>query len=326
MPFPHARARITSNLLVSAKMMKKEVVMSDLLCADFSRQANSQLFGTASQAGVWLLLEYTRAWGKNATDENELPAEVQAWLQAQCGSVSNGRVQFIRQGNEPISAEGYTFFVAVSADGETSRLYRLHVPAYEALLGVDVAGMVAGKAEFDGLLQDAPIYLVCTNGKRDVACAKYGRALYDGLNKTAGAQVWHTTHIGGHRFAGTAVILPSGLTYGYLFAEDAAPLVEATRQNRIWLEKLRGRALYAEPIQAAEYYVRQASGNFEDGAYRLVNTEALAGNEWRVTFAGQGGQSTLVHVMRRPSATPIYKSTGDAEMTTPPEYHLVGIE
>lgn len=298
---------------------------SPILCADYSRQANSQLFGTASQVGVWLLLEYTRPWGKNATDENELSAEVQTWLQTHCGGVSNGRVQFIRQGNEPIYADGYMFFVAVSSDTGNSRLYRLHIPNYEALLATDVAGMVAGNSEFDDLLQSAPIYLVCTNGKRDISCAKYGRALYDSLNRAVGGQVWQTTHIGGHRFAGTAVILPSGLTYGYLFAQDAGPLVEATLQKRIWLEKLRGRALYAEPIQAAEYFLRQSTGKLDDKAYHFVRSEATPSDEWRVTFDGQGGQSLVVHFIRRLSSTPIYKSTGDAALTTPPEYHLVGI-
>ncbi|MBZ0320455.1 MAG: hypothetical protein K8L91_28840 [Anaerolineae bacterium] len=298
---------------------------SAMLCADYSRQANSQLFGTASQVGVWLLLEYTRPWGKNATDENELPAEVQTWLQSQCGGASNGRVQFIRRGNEPIRADGYTFFVAVSSDMGNSRLYRLHIPNYEALLAVDVAGMVVGKGELDDLLQSEPIYLVCTNGKRDISCAKYGRALFDSLDRTVGGQVWQTTHIGGHRFAGTAVILPSGLTYGYLFAEDAGSLVEATRQKRIWLEKLRGRALYAEPIQAAEYFLRQFTGRLDDAVYHFVRSEAVPSDEWRVTFEGQGGQSLVVHFMRRPSSTPIYKSTGDAALTTPPEYHLVSV-
>lgn len=301
--------------------------MSDslMLCADYSRQANSQLFGTASQVGVWLLLEYTRPWGKNATDENELPTEVQTWLQTQCGVVSNGRVQFIRRGNEPIRADGYTFIVAVASDMGNSRLYRLHIPNYEALLAVDVAGMVAGKVELDDLLQSEPIYLVCTNGKRDISCAKYGRALFDGLNQVVGVQVWQTTHIGGHRFAGTAVILPSGLTYGYLFAEDADSLAEATRQQRVWLEKLRGRALYAEPIQAAEYFLRQFTGGLDDDAYRFVRSEVLPSDEWWVTFEGKGGQSLVVHFMRRPSSTPIYKSTGDAALTTPPEYHLLSV-
>lgn len=288
---------------------------SPILCADFSRQANSPLFGTASQVEVWLLLEYTRPWGKKATDDNELPFAVQTWLSTQTEAIPHSRLQFIRQNN----SDSLTFFVAVASD--TPRLYRLQLPSYEALLELDLAGMVAGSSKLDSLLQTEPIYLVCTNGKRDLSCAKYGRALYDAFDQLVGAHVWQTTHIGGHRFAGTAVVLPSGLTYGYLFAEDAAPLVEATRQNRIWLAKLRGRAMYTEPIQAAEYFLLGQ----HQAEFHLLHSTSPATDEWLITFADPANQSYTVHLRSQPSPAPVYKSTTDTDLTIVPEFHLIAI-
>ena len=61
---------------------------------------------------------------------------------------------------------------------------------------------------------------VCTHGTVDAACGKYGYPVYSAL-KAGGVRAWRTGHFGGHRFAATAVELPTGLLWAHLTPELA---------------------------------------------------------------------------------------------------------
>lgn len=61
---------------------------------------------------------------------------------------------------------------------------------------------------------------VCTHGTVDAACGRYGVPVYQHL-ADAGVRAWRTGHFGGHRFAATAVELPSGLLWAHLTPELA---------------------------------------------------------------------------------------------------------
>jgi hypothetical protein len=63
--------------------------------------------------------------------------------------------------------------------------------------------------------------LVCTNGRRDVCCALWGQRFYAAAAALL-PNVWQTTHLGGHRFAATAVSLPAA-EYFLLRADGPAP-------------------------------------------------------------------------------------------------------
>jgi hypothetical protein len=86
--------------------------------------------------------------------------------------------------------------------------------------------------------------LVCGHGSRDRCCGSLGTVLANVAEDIArGAsldvRVWRTTHLGGHRFAPTAVTLPDGMVWGQL--DEAAiraimlrdqPANEVTRCSR----------------------------------------------------------------------------------------------
>lgn len=64
--------------------------------------------------------------------------------------------------------------------------------------------------------------LICTHGSHDKCCAKYGNPFYRQALTTVtersldNVRVWQASHIGGHRFAPTAIDFPTGRYYGYL--------------------------------------------------------------------------------------------------------------
>jgi (2Fe-2S) ferredoxin len=125
-----------------------------------------------------------------------------------------------------------------------------------------------------------PLLLVCTHGKHDRCCARYGRPLYTALCEQADDEwVWQSSHVGGDRFAGNVVVLPQGLYYGRVEPADAWALLEEHAAGRIHLERYRGRSCYRFREQAAERVVREHAR-----ALGIDDLTLLASERDRVTF------------------------------------------
>jgi hypothetical protein len=258
--------------------------MEDLFCSQVSKQVGEQLFGTAvANIKIWFLLEYNRPWQAKATDDNELPSAVQSWLREQMALVGNARLQFIRQHK---ASPTLSFFIALPEDG---RLYRFELDEYEDLFMLDIAAIVGGAAQYDSFQWSKPLYLVCTNGKRDRCCALWGAAFFRALRPLAGTAVWQTTHLGGHRFAPTMLTLPDGVMHGRLSVENAAEFLAAWQQGKIIPDNYRGQARYEPVVQAADYFLRQETGETAVSAYHYVSYQNGTDSERRVQFVDHDG-------------------------------------
>jgi hypothetical protein len=75
-----------------------------------------------------------------------------------------------------------------------------------------------------------PLLLICTNGKRDQCCATFGRDLIAAskelLPPDLSDQILECSHLGGHRFAPTAIWVPDNLVLGRLNPRAVANLLE----------------------------------------------------------------------------------------------------
>ena len=139
-----------------------------------------------------------------------------------------------------------------------------------------------------------PHLLVCANGKRDACCAIVGRPVAAAAAEAHPGRVWETTHLGGHRFAPTAVALPSGWTFGRLTPESAAPTLDAIGAGVVDLEAARGRSVWPGPGQVAELAVRrQLDARGVDDVTAVVRAD----DGWTVTLAD--GRRWQVAVERR---------------------------
>ena len=213
-----------------------------LYCSDLCLASGEPLLGTAGQVDVWLLLEYRAVWRRKAVEDNDLAAATRQWLErtvaafAAAGQVA--RPQFIRR-PERDDAET-TLFVA--RDG---KLFRFAKTGYDAIADLDVE-----TAHLDEVAE--PQYFVCTNGQRDLCCARYGLPTYARLREAVGERVWQTTHVGGHRFAPNVLALPQGALYGRVFADDVPAFVSAVEAGSLSRQHLRGRSAYPPAAQVAE--------------------------------------------------------------------------
>ena len=297
-----------------------------VLCSEISLQAGEPLMASATHTEVWFALEIEQNFGVDAFPEAQLPSAVKDHLSAALTVVPHSRMQMLRGGKERPKIQGYAFFVALARDVEPL-LYKFQLETYEDLLKIDLAKIAAGEAEYAEHLTSEPLYLICANGKRDRCCARFGMPIYEAMNAylaTVGLQhtLWTTSHIGGHRFAGTGVFLPTGVCYGRMKPTDAAIFVESYRAGDLLQEYLRGRCSYPEYVQAAEQFIREQTTVTAIAALRLLSSESSGTAQWRVTFDVNGTPHT-VEIRQVQSTFMTLKSSTDAATTHVPQFVLV---
>jgi hypothetical protein len=258
-----------------------------LFCADLARENDEPLVATASRIDHWFLIEYRGLWTRDALPGTGLSDQVKRHLREQLRAVRHGRLLFIRRPDRRRRPE-LVAFSAVSQAGE-ERLARMEFESYEELRGVDLRS---------GAPADHPLLLVCTHGKHDPCCARYGRPLYEALRDELDAGwVWQSSHIGGDRFAGNLVCLPEGIYYGRADREATGKILDEHLAGRIELEHYRGRSTHSFPVQAAERHVREKTGLTGIGDVVLGSVSRLGDDAWEVSFSA-GGRTHAVRVKR----------------------------
>lgn len=287
-----------------------------VLCADHSRAVGEALIGTTARADLWFLLEYNEAWNAQALPESKLSSAIKAHFDALGKTLPQSRFQFIR--HHKSKANGRRFFVV---DSQRAAIGTFFLEDYEDLLALDLVGLASGTIPLPQS-PDTPseLYLVCTHGRRDPACSRYGLPVYQAMRAYAGDCVWQTTHLGGHRFAGTVAFLPHGLVYGFVEPESVGRRIDAYRQGKIGLEGYRGRCVLDTPAQAAEAFLIEQSGEAGLGAWRWLHSETCSPTQWRVRFENSAGVQQDVMVYRELSSYSVLKSTGDEKAVPVPLY------
>jgi hypothetical protein len=256
-------------------------------CSELSARSGERVFGTASTGEVWLLVEYPFAWGPHALESSALAPAIKEHFAALLKAIPRSRLLFIKQ--DSVCREDFNFFV-VRSRARAPRAVRLRLTDYKDLLGVNVARVAAGDSTEGGEMMREPLLLVCTHGKRDKCCAKFGNPLYKSLRAGVGAEgVWQSSHVGGDRFAANLVCFPHGLFYARVSEEAGARVAAEYARGRIVLENFRGRACFAHPVQAAEYFVRAETGRVGLDDLRLAGRERAGALTWRVRFVEAAG-------------------------------------
>lgn len=212
--------------------------------------------GTApADARGWLLIEHNGPWPPQALDA-ELPGALGklAVRAAELGL----RVQLIRRPGRRSGPAG-TLFTGWAA-GPAPWLRRLDGPSGELL--DQLPGLAGGTEPSVGEPVADPVYLVCTHAKRDACCARLGTPLARALSAAHPAQVWETSHLGGHRYAANLLILPHGLYYGQVDEPAAAAAIGAYQRGEIVPRHFRGRAGQSWEEQQDRYQRMVAAAQF----------------------------------------------------------------
>jgi hypothetical protein len=280
-------------------------------CAAVSIARDEPLAATASRIDHWILVEYRAAWARDVLGDCLFSPELKAHLRDQLAALERSRLLFVKK-PERRSQTGRRVFFGTSRPGQ-ERFFELDVEHQNDLLGFDfAAALESGVGPASPL--EGPLYVVCTHGKRDRCCAKFGRPLYDVLRQeTETDRVWQSTHVGGDRFAGNVVVLPHGLYYGRVGPDDVEHILATHAAGEVDLDRYRGRSAYTFPVQAAERAIRESEGLRGIDDLTFLGSRPRADDAWRVRFRAPGGAVHEVDIAAVPAAEPVYLTCESAE-------------
>jgi hypothetical protein len=286
------------------------------LCADVSGAASESLGATASRVDRWLLVEYRGLWDRDVLGGSLLSAPLKEHLRDQLAKLGHARLLFIKQPSRRAQARRM-LYIGSSRPGEET-LYALEFERHDDLLEYDFASALLDGG-MPGVPVEHPVFIVCTHGKRDRCCAKYGHPLYDGVKgKVDPDWVWQSTHVGGDRFAGNVVVLPEGLYFGRVGEADLDPLLDSYFDGRLYLDLYRGRSAYTFAVQAAERAVREAEELTGIDDVSLQRVEHRDG-DWTVTLRAKG-VARKVDVTLELGDEPVYLTCGSVTPQRPRRY------
>ncbi len=300
------------------------------MCTTASRDLDEPLVGTAATASTWLLLEQPGPWGAKALTSSHLdPALGRALERAAEGT--GVRIALIRRPGRHADCGTPAVRQVYAAHTVPGNVW-LHAATTsepEQLLDLDFAALGMGDSHtFDRTLQGRPhigdpLALICTNGKRDRCCALLGRPLAADLSASGVDGVWEVTHLGGHRFSPTLLILPFGYAYGRARAPHVREVLQGVREGRVVVAGCRGRSAWERPAQAAELAVRTAAHEYAADPLTVIRTDGAA-PRWEVTVAHADGRLWRVLVAQGASLPPRPESCGSV-LGSPARMHVVSV-
>ena len=289
------------------------------LCADVA--AHEDLTATASRIEHWLLIEFGGHWPYEPLDATIFAGRVRDHLAGQLAALPNSRLLLVKQPGR-LRPTGIRVFYGATRE-RRRRFYTLELEAPGELLDLDVVEALAEDGSQPGEPLAHPLLLVCTHGKRDRCCARYGQPLCEALHATPSRPwVWQASHVGGDRFAGNLVCLPEGLYFGRVGRTDVEPLLAEYREGRIALELYRGRSSDSFVVQAAEGHVRRATGLRGFADLRLLEHRRDAQDAWTVRLVAEVAGTVHEVTVERRLGEPEYL-TCRAEVPRRPRHYAV---
>jgi hypothetical protein len=287
------------------------------LCADVSGAASEDLAATASRVDRWVLIEYRGLWDRDVLGGSLLSVPLKAHLREQLAKLGHSRLLFVKRPDRR-SHKRRMLYVGSCRPGE-ERFYALEFDHHDDLVDYDFAAALLDGGT-PGVPLEHPLFVVCTHGKRDRCCAKYGRPLYDRLKgKVDPEWVWQSTHVGGDRFAGNVVVLPEGLYFGRVDEDDLDPILDDYFAGRVNLERYRGRSAYTFAVQAAEQAVRERTGLAGINDVELVGVERK--DEGWVVSLRAGGRKYKADAWAELGDEPVYLTCGSVTAQRPRRFH-----
>jgi hypothetical protein len=232
--------------------------MAPEMCSTLS--AHEPLAGTAPQRKVWLIIEQPGTWGEDALVESQLPDGLGAKLKELAENPDIGIALARRPdlgGTERRTTKRRRLWLAHTTPGGV-RMRNGSLDDISDVLRFDWQAILRGELPPVGRRSADPVLFLCTNGKRDLCCAKLGREIVDVLrpDPELTGQIYESSHLGGHRFAPTALLLPHGYLYGRLDLQSTQDVLSAAWNGSVVAKNLRGRTALPQWAQVAEIAVR----------------------------------------------------------------------
>jgi hypothetical protein len=179
-------------------------VETDLRCASQARALGADPGGTAVASNAFLVVEVPLPWPHDIADHASVVAAAQEI------KTIGARVQGVVP---PRDDAQQAQAVLSEHEGGPFRAYTRRDACLDA---TDLASGIRSLAESPVAQDGTRDLLVCTHGARDRCCGSMGTSLAMDVSPREGLRVRRTSHLGGHRFAPTAVLFPEGTAWAWL--------------------------------------------------------------------------------------------------------------
>lgn len=265
----------------------------DSLCREDSLALNEPLLATASVVRRWILIERDGPWGANALHKNRFDDDARSNIQ-KLSQLTGARILLIRRhARRPQTGVR----VLCSYTSRTQKwLEEFRLDSIDDLFDLDLSPLRSGTS-VGGKRVNENRFFVCTHGKHDPCCAKYGQPVAAALDQEWPERTWETSHIGGDRFAGNVLILPLGIYYGRVGPAEAVSLMGQLDKGHLSLDHYRGQSAFAFGVQAAEWWARKEHQWLELEDLSLIEHHELEGDETLTTFLTKSGKNVEVRLM-----------------------------
>lgn len=262
---------------------------ASIRCSLESRKVHEELAGTSPLAAIWVLVEQPGHWGRDALTDSLLPTTVADHLRSLAVDPTL-KVLLTRHRTRTVRNDQHERVVWISYSGShgSALVTKTFSSVTElASLVVPETGIAAQEAGW--VASHGAMAFICTHSGRDACCALYGRALVTQVSDVD-EQVWECSHIGGHRFAPTALFAPGNYVMGRC---DEHVVREWLDGQRVSPEALRGTSHLPPHQQAAQAFVLRAHSDLSpqdlfpaphpnDPSHIYIH--ATDGRSWRVVL------------------------------------------
>lgn len=240
-------------------------MMSNEYCSLNSKAVIEQIFATASYFKRLLLIEYNNAWSEKPIKANNLDEKINDFI-SKLEKEHSIKILFIK--NKRSRSYSTTLFTVDGAE-EKPIFNHFVLNSINEILNFSIDDLFS-KTSFNKFKED--LYLVCTNGKKDKCCSKFGIPIFKELTKYS-SHVWECTHVGGDRFAPNVIHLPYYHFYGHLTTSIIADFYTQTFNGLIYLPNYRGRSVYKTIEQAAEYFLRSKTSDYVSTSINKIDVK-----------------------------------------------------
>jgi len=225
-------------------------------CSLITLETGEPLAGTAPFAKHFILITWPKKyWQYEALDsKGGFPEGLKEWMKVQSEII--GKVSIRLVSHKELSNESADIYIY------PEKIY------YSNILPEEIYGVLKShfqnecNSEYTAKNIEKDHILVCTHGRHDKCCAKFGQELADNLrihfrDQHDNIEVFDSSHLGGHRFAPTMIDFPSGSAYGHLKTEEITDYFETRKLGMVYAQAYRGSVFLPELVQVAEAYVQR---------------------------------------------------------------------
>lgn len=296
-----------------------------LRCSDYARATALSPVATSGRYDGFLLVEVPLPWPRDVGDTPEgaalgpligpLRYRLQAVVPVEPEADRRSR-RVILHARPPGESGfgGYRRFERPVGDSLTETAAAL----IEAATGDGASPELPGASSLSA--SDAVDVLVCTHGTRDSCCGRRGAVLAAELAAAglgARANLWRTSHLGGHRFAPTFMVLPQGTVWGFADVDLVTRVVDQAGDVAGAAARYRGcPGLDGPQVQALE---AEVLGRVGWPLLRSHRTGSFDGTTARLSWQEDGqtvawtGQVSPGRTLPAPACLEAISATGKSE-------------